>query len=215
MFSGIVAASREVLSIDQKNGIHRLTLDLTGLTQHLEVGASVAINGVCLTVVAIDDIFVSFEIVQATYNQTNLPLLSPATLVNVERSIQLGDEIGGHLLAGHIAGVVTVLRVQTSSNEHSVEFVVPEPWRKYCHTKGYIALDGVSLTLASFDYETGTGIVNLIPETLRRTTLRTVAKGKLLNFEVDPTTLAIVDTVERILQSKPITIDEPKHRANS
>lgn len=210
MFSGIVAASCKVRSIEQKNGIHRLTLDFTGLTQDLEVGASVAINGVCLTVVSLDDLIVSFEVVQATRNQTNLRFLSAGSLVNVERSIRLGDEIGGHLLSGHVADVVEVVQVEPSSNEPRIEFVVPKRWRKYFHTKGYIALDGVSLTLASFDYESGRGVVNLIPETLRRTTLSTVSIGMLLNFEVDPTTLAVVDTVERMLQSLPRIVDVPK-----
>ena len=209
MFSGIVAAFCQVRSIEQKNGINRLTLDLTGLSQNLEVGASVAINGVCLTVVALEDSLVSFEVVPATSNLTNLRLLSSGSLVNVERSIRLGDEIGGQLLSGHVADVVEVVQVQPATTERRIEFVVPKPWRKYFHTKGYIALDGVSLTLASFNHETGIGVVNLIPETLRRTTLCAVATGSLLNFEVDPTTLAVVDTVERMLQSMPKTVDGP------
>ena len=209
MFSGIVAACCPVHLIEQQNSIHRLTLDLTDLTQNLEVGASVAINGVCLTVVVVDDLLVSFEVIRATLNQTNLRLLSAGSLVNVERSIRLGDEVGGHLLSGHVADVVEVVQVHRSSPEHRIEFVVPEHWRKYFHTKGYIALDGVSLTLAFFDHESGRGVVNLIPETLRRTTLSTVSTGMLLNFEVDPTTLAVVDTVERMLQSVSKTRDEP------
>ena len=207
MFSGIVSSCCQVRSIEEENGVHRLTLDLTGLTQYLEVGASVAINGVCLTVVAVDDSLVCFEMVEATRIQTNLRLLSTGNLVNVERSIRLGDEIGGHLLSGHIADVVEVVQAQSTASERRIEFVVPRSWRKYFHTKGYIALDGVSLTLASFDHETGIGVVNLIPETLRRTTLCTVSTGSLLNFEVDPTTLAVVDTVERMLQSASKTED--------
>ncbi len=210
MFSGIVAAACQVRSIEQKSGIHRLTLDLTGLTHNLEIGASVAINGVCLTVAAVEDLSVSFEVVQETHNLTNLRLLSTSKLVNVERSIRLGDEIGGHLLSGHIAGVVEVVQVQAASNEHGIEFIVPTFWRKYFHTKGYIALDGVSLTLASYDHKSGKGVVNLIPETLRRTTLSNVTVGTLLNFEVDSTTLAVVDTVERMLQSASMTMSEQK-----
>ena len=210
MFSGIVAAACQVRSIEQKNGIHQLTVDLTGLKHNLEIGASVAINGVCLTVVAVEDLSVSFEVVHETHKLTNLRLLSDGSLVNVERSIRLGDEIGGHLLSGHIADVVEVVQVQKSSDERRVEFIVPRNWRKYFHTKGYIALDGVSLTLASFDHKSGKGVVNLIPETLRRTTLSNVTVGTLLNFEVDPTTLAVVDTVERMLQSVSKTMNEQK-----
>ena len=208
MFSGIVAGTYQVHSVELSNGIQRLIVDLIGLTRGLEIGASVAINGVCLTAVTIDDAYVSFDVVPATLDQTNLRLLSRGSFVNAERSLNVGDEIGGHLLAGHIADVVKVGMVQQSSIECSITFVVPEAWRRYCHTKGFIALDGVSLTLAEFDHETGIGVVHLIPETLRRTTLCNATKGTLLNFEVDPTTLAVVATVERMLQSMSHSMDE-------
>ena len=201
MFSGIVTGTYQVCSIERTNSIERLVVDLNSLTQHLEMGASVAVNGVCLTVVAVDHGLVSFEVIQATLNQTNLRFLSAGSMVNVERAMKLGDELGGHILSGHIADVVEVVHMQETSHECSIEFVVPELWRKYCHAKGFVALDGVSLTLASFNYESGMGVVNLIPETLRRTTLSSATTGTLLNFEVDPTTLTVVDSVERRLQA--------------
>ena len=210
MFSGIVAGTYQVHSVEQTNRIQRLVLNLNGLTHGLEIGASVAINGVCLTAAVVNEAYVSFEVVPATLDQTNLRFLSTGSLVNVERSLNLGDEIGGHLLAGHIADIVEVVQAKKSSNTCSISFVVPDLWRSYCHTKGYIALDGVSLTLAAFDHGTGTGVVHLIPETLRRTTLGNATKGTLLNFEVDPTTLAVVDTVQRMLQSIYTSKDDSK-----
>ncbi|MYF38482.1 MAG: riboflavin synthase subunit alpha [Gammaproteobacteria bacterium] len=202
MFSGIVAGAFKVRSCTTTNGIQRLVLELRDLTKNLEIGASVAVNGVCLTAVAVEDALVSFEVIQATLNQTNLRFLSPNDYVNVERSAKLGDEIGGHLLSGHIADVAEVVQARQSAMERSISFIVPEEWRNYFHTKGYIALDGVSLTIASFNHETGVGVVNLIPETLRLTTLQNVQTSTLLNFEVDPTTLAVVDSIERLLESK-------------
>ena len=163
MFSGIVAGVYRVRSVEQTNNGQRFVLDLNGLTQCLEVGASVSVNGVCLTAVAVDEGLVSFDVILATSNRTNLRFLSSDDSVNVERSIRLGDEIGGHLLSGHIAEVLAVVKVHQTSQERWFSFVVPKFWRKYFHTRGFVALDGVSLTLASFDYDTGTGTVNLVP----------------------------------------------------
>ena len=199
MFSGIVAGTYRVNSLTNvRNGQdQRLEIDLDDLTSGLKVGSSVAVNGVCLTVVSIDEATVGFDVIPATLSQTTLGLLSPGSLVNIERALRFGDEIGGHLLSGHIADVAEVVHVHRAPNECSIEFCIPKRWRKYCHTKGFVALDGVSLTLASFDHETGIGCVHLIPETLKRTTLNSVMVGSLLNFEVDPATLAVVDTVAR------------------
>lgn len=199
MFSGIVVGTYRV---DSLTNVHtgqdqRLEVDLNDLTSGLKIGSSVAVNGVCLTVVSIDQATVGFDVVPATLRQTNLRLLSPGNMVNIERALRFGDEIGGHLLSGHIADVVEVVQVLRTPEDCSIDFCIPKVWRKYCHTKGFVALDGVSLTLASFDHETGIGCVNLIPETLKRTTLNSVVVGSLLNFEIDPTTLAVVDTVAR------------------
>ena len=210
MFSGIVAGVYRVRSVEQTNNGQRFVLDLNGLTQCLEVGASVSVNGVCLTAVAVDEGLVSFDVILATLNRTNLRFLSSDDSVNVERSIRLGDEIGGHLLSGHIAEVLAVVKVHHTSKEQWFSFVVPKFWRKYFHTRGFVALDGVSLTLASFDYDTGTGTVNLVPETLKRTTFGEVSVGSLLNFEVDSATLTVVDSVERKLQSMYAMMDIPK-----
>lgn len=199
MFSGIVAGKYRVDSLTniQNGHAQRLEIDLNDLTSGLKIGSSVAVNGVCLTVVSIDEATVGFDVIPATLKQTNLRHLSPGSLVNVERALRFGDEIGGHLLSGHIADVAEVVQVHRAPEDRSVEFCIPKLWRKYCHTKGFVALDGVSLTLASFDHESGIGCVHLIPETLTRTTFKSIEVGSLLNFEVDPATLAVVDTVAR------------------
>ncbi len=199
MFSGIVAGKYRVDSLTKiQNGLgQRLDIDLNDLTSGLKIGSSVAVNGVCLTVVSINEATVGFDVVPATLRQTNLRFLTPGSQVNVERALRFGDEIGGHLLSGHIADIAEVVQMHRTPEECSIEFCVPKVWRKYFHTKGFVALDGVSLTLASFDHETGIGCVHLIPETLNRTTLNSVVVDSLLNFEVDPTTLAVVDTVAR------------------
>lgn len=201
MFTGIVAGTYIVHSVKQpsEDRSRRISITLTDLTENLAIGGSVAINGVCLTVVSITGDQVSFDVIPATLRQTNLRFLSSGSPVNIERSLKLGDEVGGHFLSGHIADLARVEQVNKTPQEWSLTVEIPPKWRKYCQTKGFIALDGVSLTIALFDHDRGLGTVHLIPETLNRSTLGQVSVGSLLNFEVDPMTLAIVDTVERQL----------------
>ena len=164
----------------------------------IEEGASVAVDGCCLTVSAISDDVLQFEVVTATQRITTLGKLRQGDKVNVERSLKFGDEVGGHILSGRIASTVEVTDYQSRESEATLTFRVPKEWRKFLMTKGFIALNGASLTLASFDSATGCGTINLIPETLKRTNLGSVRIGDHLNLEVDSTTQTIVQTVERL-----------------
>ena len=112
----------------------------------------------------------------------------------------MGDEVGGHLLSGHVACAVPVSDVLESEGHRLVSVTVAEPWLRYLMLKGFIALDGASLTIAEFDRDTGKATVSLIPETLARTGLGDVALGDLLNLEVDSRTQAVVDTVRELLR---------------
>ena len=197
MFSGIVHGMCRVQSVSTTSS--RLTVELGEFALDLRIGQSVAINGVCLTAVAVDGSIVSFDLVDETLRTTNLGELSADDLVNVERSLRLGDEIGGHLLSGHISGTSQVKELIISEDQHRLVVLIPETWTRYLCAKGFIALNGVSLTLATYSRETGLGSVCLIPETLRRTNLRFAQVGTLLNLEIDPQTLAIVSTVDKFL----------------
>ena len=202
MFTGIVQALCPITEITTAGSVTQLTVELNETTQHdIDLGASIAINGCCLTVVHKQDGTVKFEVVNASRQLTNLSKLEVGSLVNVERALKFGDEIGGHVLSGHIASTVEVTGVVVG-DDASCSFLVPSEWRKYLVPKGFIALNGASLTLAEFDRQSGRGEVNLIPETLDRTNLGQIDVGSRLNMEVDATTQTIVDTVERVLAER-------------
>jgi riboflavin synthase len=180
-------------------GLRRLTVALGELAAGVELGASVAVNGTCLTATAVDTGRVSFDVIRETLRQTNLGALRVGDLVNVERSFRVGDEVGGHVLSGHVSGVAEVCDVELGPNVRNLQFAVPEALMKYLLHKGFAAFDGASLTLTFVDRALNRVGVSLIPETIARTTLGRVERGARVNLEVDAQTQAIVDTVERVL----------------
>lgn len=203
MFTGIVQGLCEVGAVDDEPGLRRLELRLGGeLTDGLETGASVAVNGVCLTVTAVDGGNARFDVIRETLTLTNLGDLAPGHLANVERSFRVGDEVGGHILSGHVSGVAEVARVEEAANERNVYFRVPPELMKFLSYKGFVSLDGASLTIAHADAGACEIGVCLIPETIRRTTLGRVTVGSRVNLEVDPQTQTIVETVERVLAER-------------
>ena len=198
MFTGIVQGTAEIIDIVKKENFrtHRLRFPAAAI-EGLSTGASVAHNGCCLTVTRIEGDRVDFDLMQETLRATNLGGLEVGDRVNFERAARFGDEIGGHAMSGHILCTAEVVAVDVTANNHRIRFRLPDAWRKYLFTKGYIGIDGISLTIgevsgSEFD-------VNLIPETLERTTLGERRIGDRVNIEIDPQTQAIVDTVERIL----------------
>ena len=201
MFTGIVQGTAELVQIEEKENFRTHVVRLPeSLLPGLETGASVAHNGCCLTVVAIDGERVSFDLMQETLKVTNLGELAIGDRFNVERAARFGDEIGGHAMSGHILCTAKVTRVLESPNNHQVWFSLPEGWMKYVFTKGYIGIDGISLTIG--DVEGAEFNVNLIPETLQRTNIGMRHIGDRINIEIDPQTQAIVDTVERVMAER-------------
>ncbi len=201
MFTGIVQALCPVLAIERTTNLQRMRVRLPELTDGLQNGASVAVNGVCLTVTEVDGDAVAFDVIQETLDHTNLGGLSEGSLVNIERSLRFGDEVGGHILSGHISARLLVAGIDQAANARVIRFAVPDEWLKYLHHKGFVALDGASLTLASVDPVAGEISVALIPETTARTTLGMLEEGDWVNLEVDKQTQAVVDTVERLMHS--------------
>ena len=201
MFTGIVQGTAEVVEIIEKTNFRTHVVRLpTALLPGLETGASIAHNGCCLTITNIDGDRVAFDLMQETLKVTNLGELSVGDRVNVERAARFGDEIGGHAMSGHILCTAEVSRVIESENNRQVWFRIPQQWRKYVFTKGYIGIDGISLTIG--DVEGDEFNVNLIPETLQRTNIGTRRVGDRINIEIDPQTQAIVDTVERVMAER-------------
>lgn len=201
MFTGIVQGMAEVVAIDKKDAFQTHTIKLLGsMSEGLEIGASVAHNGCCLTVTKIEGENISFDLMQATLRLTNLGELGVGDLVNIERAAKFGDEIGGHSMSGHVSLVATVSQVIDTPNNRTIWFELPTESMKYVLAKGYIGLDGCSLTIG--EVEGNRFSVHLIPETLQRTLFGTRKAGDKINVEFDPQTQAIVDTVERVLAAK-------------
>jgi riboflavin synthase len=206
MFTGIVRGLGEVTGLVKKSGMISFQLRLPpGLGEGLARGASVAIDGVCLTAVDIDGDTVGFDAMEETLLRTTLGGLSPASRVNVERSCRVGDEIGGHVVSGHVAGVAEIVAVEERANNRPVTFKVDPAWLKYLLPKGFVALDGCSLTVVDVDRRAATFSVWFIPETLRATGFGSKGVGDRVNLELDSRTQAIVDTVERYLEERPPT----------
>ncbi|HEY3987374.1 riboflavin synthase subunit alpha [Cedecea sp.] len=202
MFTGIVQGTATLVSIDEKPNFRTHIIDMpTEMLSDLETGASVAHNGCCLTVTEIDGNRVSFDLMKETLRITNLGELSVGDSVNVERAAKFNDEIGGHLMSGHIMTTAEISKILTSENNRQIWFKIQDKaLMKYILYKGYVGIDGISLTVGEV---TATRFcVHLIPETLERTTLGAKKLGQRVNIEIDPQTQAIVDTVERVLASR-------------
>ena len=199
MFTGIVEAkgliSKKIPSVEGQ----RLQIEVPeGFNKDLKEGASVAVNGVCLTVTEYSNDQISFDVIKETLRVTNLGDLNKNSEVNIERSLKFGDEVGGHLLSGHIS---CACKASLSNTEDEVEILVdkPENWGQYIYPKGYIALNGVSLTVGKVSDKSFS--VYLIPETIRSTNLLTVKDGARLNLEIDQGIMASYENEKKILKN--------------
>lgn len=202
MFTGITRGLFPVTLVERKPDLLRYAVGLgSELSEGLRTGASVSIDGVCQTVVAIDGKVAVFEAIRETLDCTTLDRLEVGSRVSVERSFRVGDEVGGHEVAGHVIGTGRVAAVVHAGDVCDLEIAVPKAWLKYIMPKGFIAVDGSSLTVGEVD-PAGAFSVHLIPETLRLTQLGAKHVGERVNIELDPRTVAIVDTVERVLAER-------------
>ena len=200
MFTGIVAGTGTIAEISGSEVI-RIVIDFNSVsTKGLQIGASVSIDGTCLTVVEINSPKIAFDVIPETLQKTTLGQKTIGSLVNLERALKMGDELGGHLLSGHIIGLGKITdKVQGTAN---LDFRIecPQNIMKFVQEKGYIAIDGISLTIGEVD-EVGFSL-HLIPETLAITTIGSKLIGDNVNIEIDSMTQTIVTTVERILEAR-------------
>lgn len=200
MYTGIVQGVGRVVSLQPTvSGLH-LTLRVPqALLRELQIGASVSVDGVCLSVVTIDGDLLSFDAIHATLDRTNLGDRLVGDAVNLERSARQGDENGGHAMYGHVSDTARISAIQLDGPRAHIELLVREPWRRYLFPRGFLSINGCSLTLAEADAERGYCRVNLIPETIRVTGLFQYKAGDRLNIEVEQQTQVLVDVVERVL----------------
>lgn len=201
MFTGITRGTFEVTQVERAPNLLTYTVALGEQGEGLELGASVSIDGVCQTVASIAEGDITFEAIKETLDLTTLGEIEVGSLVSVERSARVGDEIGGHDVAGHVNGTGEVVSVHHDGHVWDLRIGIPKPWMRFVLTKGFIAVDGSSLTVSDVDPE-GAFSVHLIPETLRLTNLGSKKVGDRVNIELDPRTVAIVETVERVMAQR-------------
>lgn len=203
MFTGIVQTKAQLTEIRDKAQFRQLTLHSgPEYLQQLQRGASIAINGVCLTVTEFDSAvgWVCFDVIAETLSKTNLGSVKVGDAVNFERSLSFGSELGGHIVSGHIQTTATITALEKTANNCAMRLTLAPEFMRYILSKGFIAVEGCSLTVGE-TYKDGFSLY-LIPETLAITTLGQKQVGDTLNIELDQQTQTIVQTVERIMAER-------------
>jgi riboflavin synthase len=207
MFTGIVQGTALVQALQDRPGLRSFALAFPpGFTDELAIGASVSVDGVCLTVTACPEPgLAEFDVMQQSLKLTTLGSLRARSVVNVERAARDGAEIGGHPLSGHVDFAGTVAEVRRPENNQVLRIGVPAPWMRYIFAKGYIAVNGASLTVAEAHRErdgSGWFEVWLIPETLRMTSFGEKVEGSPVNVEIERQTQVFVDTVRDAIDQR-------------
>jgi len=193
MFTGLIETICIVKSANRTGGSMLLTIDLGALAKESKTGDSIAINGACLTITKLQGNLASFDVSAETLAKSTLGKLKPSSEVNVERSLLANDRFGGHFVLGHVDGTATVSAIDKAGEFANIKFAAKAELLEAIVVKGSVAVDGISLTIASVDLNSFG--VSLIPETLKRTTLGKAKIGDCVNIETD----IIVKTIKRQL----------------
>ena len=201
MFSGIVQTVGKIESIKDKNHIKTIRIETHGdYLEDIAIGQSVSVDGVCLSLVKKNNEYCEFEAVEETINRTTLGSYKQGTKVNLEKSLKFGDTVGGHFVSGHIHTRGRILEVELVGESKNILVEIEEKWIKYLTEKGYISVNGASITIGKVSKNTF--YVHLIPETLKTTNLDELIYDNYVNLEFDQATIAIVDTTERLINQK-------------
>ena len=201
VFTGIVEGTGTVSNVTTSENLTKISVNMPSkFSEGIKIGASVCVDGVCLTVSSINIDELSFDIIIETLNVTTFSNVKTGDIVNVERSMKLRDEIGGHILSGHVSTTSTISKLENPENNHIVTFSTDLETIKYIFPKGYIALNGVSLTVGEVEKSNQTFNVYLIPETLRLTNLGEKIVGDKINLEIETQTRNMVDTISEMKQ---------------
>jgi riboflavin synthase len=183
MFTGLIEELGGVESFERRKGMGILKILASRLASELTIGESIAVNGVCLTVVKKERSSFTVEVSPHTLNSTTIGEIKPGDLVNLERALRFSDRVGGHLVTGHVDGIGVIAERKKISEMTAVSIKIPHELSKYLIPRGSVAVDGVSLTLASIKGDFFT--VYIIPHTAKTTTLGLKGVGSKVNIEVD------------------------------
>ena len=199
MYSGITQGLFPVVALIQKENLLIYHVQLNEiLSQNLEIGASVSVDGVCQTVVSLNGHIVEFNAIDETLRKTTLSELQQGSLVSIERSLKQGSENGGHAMFGHVYGTAEI--VEKNHRENNLEIVChcAAEMVQYLFEKGFVGVDGSSLTVNKVDTTKNLFTINLIPHTLKVTNFLQKKVGDKVNIEVDANTVTIVETIKRL-----------------
>jgi len=194
MFTGIIEQTGTLISLKESGGVHRITVEAPGLAGRLREGDSLAVSGVCLTALDVNDTYFHADLAQETLDRTSLAALATGSKVNLELPTAAGSPLGGHIVQGHVDGTGTLAALEPvvpKSSPHfdklttdwTLKVRVPESVRPWMVHKGSVAIEGISLTIADFDGETIS--IAILPLTYWRTNLHTLAAGSPVNVEAD------------------------------
>jgi len=201
MFSGIVVGTGKVNKVIKFEDYNVLEISYPKeFTKNLKKGASVSVNGVCLTSKNKGSKILKFDVIEETLKRTNLRDVCKNDFVNLERSISASTEIGGHLMSGHVHYAAKILEIVNKKGIKDIKISLNEKYSDYVLEKGYIGINGCSITIGKVNKNSF--LVHLIPETLEVTNLNFIQKNDLVNIEIDQNTIAIVDTVKKTLARK-------------
>ena len=203
VFTGIVQEKARLLRVKKLKDFSSIEIESSSdFMRGIKIGASVSIDGVCLTVTSINEKSLTFDIIVETLKVTNLSNLEVSDQVNLERAARLGDEIGGHIISGHVSGTVKILKIEKTTNNHILSFKTSNDLIKYIFPKGYVSLNGISLTIGEVNKIDNTFTVYLIPETLRITTMQDKKIGDMINLEIETQTKNTVDLINEMQVNK-------------
>jgi len=209
MFTGLIEMLCIVKSVRHTASAMQLTVDLGKLADETKVGDSIAINGTCLTVAQLTANVAVFDVSPETLRKSALGKLKAGSQVNVERAVKAGDRLGGHIVAGHIDGTATIAAVHKQDKVWNIKFSAPSELLDQMVVKGSVAVDGISLTIASLDK--GSFGAAIIPETLKKTTLGKTKIGDSVNVETDVIVKIIKKQLENMLgQQQKLTVERLK-----
>ena len=194
VFTGIVEGTGIISKINRKENLTTIIVKTpSNFSKGIQVGASVCVDGVCLTVTEINQDSLEFDLIMETLKVTTFGKIEEKSIVNIERSLKLGDEIGGHIISGHVFDTATIIEITEPENNYILTLSFNPDLQKYIFPKGYISLNGISLTIGEVNENTFT--VYLIPETLRLTNLMHKLVGDSINIEIETQTRNTVDTI--------------------
>jgi len=194
MFTGLIEDTGRVVAFERRGSAGVLRIETVLPQDEIELGDSLAVNGVCLTVTAKGGTALTFDVSPETIDKTTFRALRPGNIVNLERALRMGERLGGHIVTGHIDCCATLAKTETRSGNRVLEFSLPAENARYLVTKGSVTIDGISLTVNVVDNHGFS--VNIIPHTLTKTTLASLKNGDVVNIETD----IIGKYVERLVQ---------------